>query len=129
MTTEHILDLVGAVFVAAGAFFSLAGALGLVRFPDVMSRLHAATKPSVFGLLLVLTGVALDLRRPEVWGALALTFLLQVMTAPVSAHLVSREAHRTDQWDSAHAVIDQLRDDEVDEPTPESAPADRKDER
>ena len=51
------MDVLGALFLALGAFFCLAAAVGVVRFPDVMTRMHAATKPSVFGLILVLLGV------------------------------------------------------------------------
>ena len=58
----EVLDLLGAVFLLAGTIFCLAAAVGVVRFPDVLTRLHAATKPQVFGLMLVLTGVALTLR-------------------------------------------------------------------
>lgn len=118
-----VLDIVGAILVTAGAVFSLAGALGLVRFPDTMTRMHAATKPSVFGLMLVLTGVAFEIREPAVWGLVLLTFLLQVMTAPVSGHLVSRAAHRSGGWDGEHAVVDELaRDQEAGEVRPNDAP-------
>ena len=108
MTAEGVLDLVGALLVMAGAVFSLAAAVGLVRFPDPLTRMHAATKPAVFGLLLVLLGVAFTLRSPGVFLLLTLAVLLQVMTATVSGHLVSRSAHRSGLWDAAGAVRDEL---------------------
>ncbi len=113
MTPELVLDYAGAVCLAIGAFFCLAAAVGLVRFPDPLTRMHAATKPSVFGLLLVLAGVALSLRDAKVVTLLLLAVLLQVMTAPVSGHLVSRNAHRTGQWDAEHAALDELSDDQA----------------
>ena len=82
MTIEQILDLAGAVVIAVGAFFCLAAAIGLVRFPDVMTRMHAATKPIVFGLILVLVGVTLTLRDPKAFTLLGLAVLLQMLTAP-----------------------------------------------
>ena len=85
-----MLDYLGALSLAAGSVFALASALGLVRFPDPLSRMHAATKPAVFGLLLVLLGVTLTLRDPKVFTLLTFAVGMQVMTAPVSGHLVSR---------------------------------------
>lgn len=109
----EVLDVLGALALAAGALFCLAAALGLVRFPDSLTRMHAATKPSVFGLLLVLVGATLILRDAKVFTMLGLAVLMQVMTAPVSGHLVSRTAHRSGQWDAEHAVLDQLVEDEA----------------
>lgn len=102
------LDIVGALFLLAGAFFCLAAAVGVVRFPDVLTRAHAATKPQVFGLVLVLTGVMLTLRTWEVLTLGLLTIGLQIITAPVSGHMLARTAYRTGQWDSEHAVVDEL---------------------
>lgn len=108
MTIEQVLDLAGAVVIAIGAFFCLAAAVGLVRFPDVMTRMHAATKPIVFGLILVLVGVTLTLRDPKAFTLLGLAVLLQMLTAPVSGHLVSRTAYRDGDWDADSAVADDL---------------------
>lgn len=113
MTTDLVLDYLGALSLAAGAVFCLAAALGLVRFPDPLTRMHAATKPSVFGLLLVLLGVTLTLRDAKVFTLLTFAVLMQVMTAPVSGHLVSRTAHRSGQWDAEHAVVDELAADQA----------------
>lgn len=113
MSAELVLDYLGALLLLGGALFSLAAALGLVRFPDALSRMHAATKPAVFGLLLVLLGVALTLRDVKVVTLLAFAVLMQVMTAPVSGHLVARTAHRSGQWDSADAVVDELSEDQA----------------
>ncbi len=109
--TNEILDIVGALFLLAGSIFCLAAALGVLRFHDVMTRLHAATKPQVFGLLLILTGVAVTLRTWHVVLLALLTIVLQIMTAPVSGHMLARTAYRTDQWDDEHATIDELGED------------------
>ncbi len=111
MTPELLADYAGAVLLVAGAAFSLAAAVGLVRFPGPLTRMHAATKPSVFGLLLVLAGVSLTLRDPKVIALLTLAVLFQVMTAPVSAHLVARTAHRTGQDESDPLHVDELAED------------------
>jgi len=119
MTLDQILDLAGAVVIAFGAFFCLAAAVGLVRFPDVMTRMHAATKPIVFGLILVLIGVTLTLRDPKAFSLLGLAVLLQMLTAPAFGHLVSRTAYRDGEWDAEGAVVDELA---ADSWTPETGP-------
>ena len=113
MSAELVLDYLGALCLAAGALFALAAALGLVRFPDPLSRMHAATKPAVFGLMLVLLGVALTLRDVKVITLLAFAVVMQVMTAPVSGHLVARTAHRNGHWDTEDAVVDELAEDQA----------------
>ncbi|MDQ7993556.1 MAG: monovalent cation/H(+) antiporter subunit G [Propionicimonas sp.] len=122
MTTEQFLDLAGGIVLALGAFFCLAAAVGLVRFPDVMSRMHAATKPSVFGLVLVLIGVTLSLRDLAVACLLVLAVTLQMLTAPVSGHLVSRTAYRNGTWDADGAVVDDLARDLARSEPPEEPP-------
>ena len=87
-----VLDVVGAVLVLAGALLALTAAIGLLRLPDTLSRMHAATKPQTLGLVLVALGAALRLRDgPDVW-MLVLAAVFQLVTAPVTAHLVSRRA-------------------------------------
>ncbi len=104
-------DIIGALFLLAGAVFCLAAAVGIVRFPDVMTRLHAATKPQVFGLVLILTGVAFTMRTWHVVLVALLTIGLQILTAPVSGHMLARTAYRTDQWADEHATVDELGED------------------
>ena len=111
MTAAEVFDLIGAALIAAGAFFCLAGALGLVRFPDILARMHAATKPQVFGLLLALIGVGCYLRELRVWLVLGLVMVLQVLTAPVAGHLIGRVAYRSGEWEPDDLVADELADD------------------
>ncbi|MDO5534520.1 MAG: monovalent cation/H(+) antiporter subunit G [Propionibacteriaceae bacterium] len=108
---NELFDLLGALLLLLGTVFCLAAAVGIVRFPDVLTRLHAATKPQVFGLILVLSGVALTLRTWQVLVLAAFTIGLQILTAPVAGHMMARTAYRTDQWDDEHASIDELADD------------------
>jgi multicomponent Na+:H+ antiporter subunit G len=94
---SDLLDLLGAACVLAGAFLCLAAAVGLARFPDVLSRMHAATKPQTLGLVLVAAGVELSLRSWAAFGTVVLIAALQFTTAPVAAHLVSRTVYRSNQ--------------------------------
>lgn len=111
MNPGDVLDIAGASLLLAGALFCLAAAVGILRFPDVLTRLHAATKPQVFGLLLILTGVALTLRTWHVFILATLVIGLQILTSPVAGHMLARTAYRTDQWDDEHARVDELGDD------------------
>ena len=97
MSAGDVLDVLGAALVLLGCFLCFAAALGILRFPDVFSRMHAATKPQTLGLILLATGVELSLRSWAAFGTLVLIAALQLATAPVAAHLVGRTVYRTDQ--------------------------------
>lgn len=89
-----VLDAAGTVLILLGAVLTLVASVGVLRLPDVLSRMHAATKPQVVGLLLVVIGGALHLRASaDVW-MLVLVGVFQLVTAPVTAHVVGRLAHR-----------------------------------
>ena len=90
-----MIDAVSAVFMVMGALMSLAAAIGLLRFPDLMSRMHAATKPQVLGLFLLLAALGLQMRTWWVWPVLVVAWIFQLLTVPVSAHMVGRAGYRT----------------------------------
>jgi multicomponent Na+:H+ antiporter subunit G len=92
---DALIDAVSAVFMVVGALMSLGAAIGLLRFPDLMSRMHAATKPQVLGLFLLLSAVGLQLRSWWVWTVLLVAWVFQLLTVPVSAHMVGRAGYRT----------------------------------
>jgi len=88
------VEWTAAVLLAIGGFFYLAGTVGLLRFPDVHSRLHALTKADNLGLLFVCVAMALLDGSLRVAALLAVVWLLGLMAASVSAHLVARRALR-----------------------------------
>ena len=92
---DNVIDTVTAVFLVAGALMSLAAAVGLLRFPDLLSRMHAATKPQVLGLFLLLAAIGLQMRSWWVWPVLLVAWIFQLLTVPVSAHMVGRAGNRT----------------------------------
>jgi len=105
---DDLLDLAAAVCLLLGAFLSLAAGIGLLRFPDALSRLHAATKPQILGLLFVVTAVALDSRSWTTLLALIPVMLFQMFTAPISAHMVGRAGYRTRNFKTGTLVVDEL---------------------
>lgn len=88
------VDIVAGVALVAGALMSMLAGIAVLRFPDMMSRIHAATKPQVLGIMLLMLGVGLRIGSAAVIGLLVLIVIVQFVTAPVSAHLVVRAAHR-----------------------------------
>jgi multicomponent Na+:H+ antiporter subunit G len=94
-SVDDWIDLVSAVFMVVGASMSLGAAIGLLRFPDLLSRMHAATKPQVLGLFLLLASIGLQMRTWWVWPVLLVAWIFQLLTAPVSAHMVGRAGYRT----------------------------------
>lgn len=104
------LDVVSAVLMLSGVALALVAALGLVRFPDVFSRMHAATKPATLGLLLVCVGAALVLDEGGDRAKLLLVAAFQFVTAPVAAHMVGRAAYGADEGALQDLVVDELRD-------------------
>jgi len=103
------VDVATGVLLLGGAAFCVLGAWGLVRFPDVPARLHAATKPQTIGLLAILAGAALQVDLQFACG-LALVGLFQLVTAPVIAQRISRTAYRTGRLRHDLLLTDELAD-------------------
>jgi multicomponent Na+:H+ antiporter subunit G len=89
-----IVDLGAAVLAAAGSIFFVAGTLGLVRFPDVYSRLHALTKADNVGLGLIVLATVLRAQEVGVGFKLAAVWLLVLFASALASHLIAREALR-----------------------------------
>lgn len=104
----ELLDLVGAVFLLMGAVLCLMAAIALVRFPDLLCKMHSITKPQVLGLLFVATGISFSIRTWWVFVVCTLIVALQLITSPVSATLVSRAAYRTGMVEDGIMVMDDL---------------------
>ncbi|MDQ0120014.1 monovalent cation/H(+) antiporter subunit G [Pseudarthrobacter sp902506025] len=102
------IDAVSAVFMVVGALMSLGAAIGLLRFPDLLSRMHAATKPQVLGLFLLLAAIGLQMRTCSVWPVLAAAWIFQLLTVPVSAHMVGRAGYRTKHLHRELLTADEL---------------------
>ncbi|KQY46631.1 monovalent cation/H(+) antiporter subunit G [Cellulomonas sp. Root137] len=115
MTTDQwttVADVASAVCLLGGAFLAFAAGVGVLRFPDLLARMHAGTKPQVLGLILVLIGLALRLRSGGAVWALVLVAVFQMLTAPVAAHMVGRAGYRTGKVRSDLLVVDELTSDQ-----------------
>ncbi|UHD14388.1 monovalent cation/H(+) antiporter subunit G [Thiocapsa bogorovii] len=89
-----ILDVVSTGLLVLGGGFFLAGTVGLLRFPDVYTRLHALTKADNLGLGLIVAGLAVQAESWAAAGKLALIWLLVLVASAFACHLVARAALR-----------------------------------
>jgi len=110
------LNIVTYIFIGVGLFFNLIGVVGLHRFPDMYTKLHAATKCTTFGSIFLI--MAVIMQAAGIWAqggasqsvmcihaVLALVALL--VTNATGAHAIARAAHRSGEK-PAKAVVDDL---------------------
>ncbi len=113
-----IFDIIIYIFLGIGVFFNILAGVGLLRFPDVYTRLHAGTKCTTFGSIFLIGSVIL--MGFKMWwdgnvngsvlsihSIFALIAIL--LTNPVGAHAIARAAHRSGVM-PAKAVVDDLRE-------------------
>ncbi|WP_236966914.1 monovalent cation/H(+) antiporter subunit G [Microbacterium aurantiacum] len=108
VASVNALDVVALVLILIGALLCLTAAIGLLRFRDVPTRLHAATKPQVLGFILICLAIALALESWAVVAFLVPVVLVQLATAPLSAHIVGRQAYRNGTIDRQSLSMDEL---------------------
>jgi multicomponent Na+:H+ antiporter subunit G len=85
-----IKEVVTIILLVVGCFFFLAGTLGVLRFPDLYSRLHALTKADNLGLGFIAAGMAVYIGSP--WAALKIFFiwLFTLLASSSSCYLIAR---------------------------------------
>jgi multicomponent Na+:H+ antiporter subunit G len=88
------VDIFSIIAVSAGAFFFLAGTVGLLRFPDALTRLHALTKADNLGLGLVVLGLLPQTDGPLSALKLIFVWLLVLLGGATVAQLIARTARR-----------------------------------
>lgn len=87
-------DILSGILILAGLFFFLAGSIGLLRLPDLYSRLHALTKADNLGLGLLAAGLALHALDVFLTFKLVLIWLAVLAASATGAHLIARQARR-----------------------------------
>lgn len=85
--------MIGELLVLLGAVLTLLAAVGTLRFADVFSRMHALSKASTLGLLLILGGGLVILQHPNDLTFLALAGILHLITSPIGANLLARATY------------------------------------
>ncbi len=104
-------EVIGMVFILLGIMFDFFGVLGLVRLPDVYNRLQAATKCVTFGSAGILFGVFIIQGFNNFGFKVLIGIVFIFLTSPVSAHAISRAAHRSKIPLAKESVVDQYQED------------------
>lgn len=102
---SDLLSLLSWIPLCLGVFFFLAGTFGVLRFPDVFSRLHAVTKADTLGLGLIVLGLSMRATHWYAVGVMLVIWLLMMTSSAVSCQLLARferELTSTDPKDDAH---------------------------
>jgi multicomponent Na+:H+ antiporter subunit G len=89
-----VVEILACMAILSGLFFSVVGIIGIMRMPDVYSRIHASGKVAVLGIIGLLIGAALLMPQIAL-KALALAVFM-VVTSPVASHAIASAAYRQD---------------------------------
>ncbi|MEO6310496.1 MAG: monovalent cation/H(+) antiporter subunit G [Leifsonia sp.] len=106
--SDTVRDVVTAILVLAGALLCFTAGIGLLRFPDVLTRLHAATKPQIFGLMAICADVAVNNFSVGTLTMVVAIVSFQALTAPMTAHLVARAAYDTQHLRTDLLIVDEM---------------------
>lgn len=87
-------EIVVIVLVVLGSVFSIVAGIGVVRLPDVFTRMHASTKVGTLGSGLILAGVAVHFADSAILLRCVLIVVFLLLTAPIGAHMIGRAALR-----------------------------------
>lgn len=106
--TEMLVDLLAAALVIIGAVFSLLAAVGLVRLPDVYSRMHAASKAGTVGSGALLIALGVHSLDAGTFSRAVAGILFLLLTAPISAHLLARAAYAAGYRMSDRTILNEM---------------------
>lgn len=105
-----VYDIIAGLLLIGGSAFTLIAAIGIIRFPDLLLRMHAATKAGTMGVGLILIGVMIHFMDWEVSLKAFITITFTFITVPIGAHIIARAAYfiNIPLWKGM--VTDELRD-------------------
>ena len=107
---DLVLAIVVSVMLVVGGTFTFLAALGIVRLPDVYTRMHAASKAGTVGSGLMLFAAGIHSLDVAIFMRALAGFVFFVLTAPIAAHLVAKAAHQAGYRLTRFTVIDEMRD-------------------
>ncbi|MCW8799591.1 MAG: monovalent cation/H(+) antiporter subunit G [Desulfobacter sp.] len=84
------MEILMAICLIAGTFFTFMAALGILKMPDIYMRTHAATKAGTFGIGMIVLAVALFFKDMAVTSRVIGIMLFFIMTTPAAAHLLGK---------------------------------------
>ncbi len=92
-----MIEIIAGLLILAGAGFTLVAAIGILRLPDLLTRMHASTKAGTLGSILVLAALAVFIAEGPVVAKVVATILFLLLTAPIAAHMIGRAYVRTEK--------------------------------
>lgn len=116
-----VVDFIAGLFLVFGSTLVLLAGIGIIRFPDIYARMHAAAKAPTLGILAIAVGVSISVRSASATFVVLLVVILQILSAPMGTHLLARAVYRkvertTDAIDELYQHEQGLPD--QDSPTP-----------
>jgi len=103
-----IVDVVEGALLMIGCLFILLAALGILRMPDLFTRLQVTSKASVLGMTCILSAAALHFNEPAVTTRAVIIIAFVVLTMPVATHLLARAGYTTNVPLSPETVVNEL---------------------
>jgi multicomponent Na+:H+ antiporter subunit G len=90
-----VTNYLTAALLLAGGLFGFIAAMGMLRLPDMITRMHASTKAGTLGAGLIMVAVAIHFMEVGITLRAAAAILFLLLTAPVAAHVIGRAAYRS----------------------------------
>jgi multicomponent Na+:H+ antiporter subunit G len=91
--TEIVFPLIALGFLTIGAALMLIAAMGLVRMPDLLTRMHATTKAGALGSGLMVLAVAFHFGQTDIVARAVAVVIFIILTAPIAAHAIGRASY------------------------------------
>lgn len=103
-------ELIVSILLVTGASFMILAAVGILRLPDLPTRMHASTKAGAMGAIMIMAGVAVYFADIVVFARAFAIVIFILITAPIAAHVIGRAGYflGTTLWEGT--VKDELRD-------------------
>jgi len=87
-----VIDIISGILLIAGVFFGLSGAIGLFRFPDFFTRVHAASVTDSISAILIISGLLLQTSFDLNTGKLLFIMVFLLITSPTASHALAKSA-------------------------------------
>ena len=105
---NELATLISAALLVIGSFFALVASIGLLRLPDVYTRMHAASKAGTMGSCLLLIALAIHATDVGTMSRALAGVIFFLLTAPVSSHLLAKAAYSVGYRLHSSSVMDEM---------------------
>jgi multicomponent Na+:H+ antiporter subunit G len=101
-------ESIAAFLLISGSLFMLISAIGVVKFSDVYMRMHAITKASSLGAILMLVAISIMYFEWIVWLESVMVVFFIIFTAPIASHMIAKAAHKANMPKGDGYIMDEL---------------------